>query len=151
MSKRILLATIVLSMLVGTACTVAAAPINCATVADCPSGMICQGASPSAHGVCVSPSDLRHDESEIAHDAPGAGLLGTIFGQPMIRRQPPRGVSADQAGGTWDTANAIYYPPGGGGWRYQPGPDRGFNGKWIFEPTLKNPSPGADQVGPQVR
>ncbi|MGO9449836.1 MAG: hypothetical protein ACLQDV_02145 [Candidatus Binataceae bacterium] len=82
----------------------------------------------------------------MAYDSPGKGLLGTIYGQPMLRRQPPPGVPQEQAGGTWDTATATYYPPGGGGWRYQPGPDNGFNGKWIFSPALRNSSPGSDVI-----
>jgi hypothetical protein len=153
--RRILFATILLSLLGGSAClgepsATQGSPTECTTVADCPAGMICQGASPNTRGVCIAP-ELGHIEPKMAYDTPGRGMIGTVYGQPMIRRQPPRGVSADQAGGTWDTANAIYYPPRGGGWRYQPGPDRGFNGTWIFDPALKNPSPGADQVGSPAR
>jgi len=155
MSKRILFATIGLSLLAGSACLGESTPATpspeCVTAADCGAGMICQGASPKTRGVCVSPAELGNVKPKMAYDAPGRGMVGTVYGQPILRRQPPRGVPADQAGGTWDTANAIYYPPGGGGWRYQPGPDRGFNGKWIFDPGLKNPSPGADQVGSPAR
>ncbi len=154
--KRILPVTLILCLFGCTACagesvqatqSGQAAPKECATYADCEPGMICQGASPNTRGVCVAPASSGELGHRMGYDAPGKGLLGTIYGQPIIRRRPPIGVPAEQAGGTWDLRTGTYYPPGGGGWRYQPGPDRGFNGKWIFDPALRNPSPGSDVVG----
>ncbi len=155
-AKRILLATLVFSLLGSSACVGESlpagqasgqtVPAECATYADCGAGMICKGASPNTHGVCVWQAERGGGEPKMGYDAPGKGLLGTVYGQPMIRRLPPPGVSPQQAGGTWDIRTGTYYPPEGGGWRYQPGPDHGFNGKWVFDSGLTNPSPGADVI-----
>jgi hypothetical protein len=82
----------------------------------------------------------------MAIDVPPKGLLGSVFGQPMIKGRPPVGAPEDQAGGTWDLETGTYYPPQGGGWRYAPGPDRGFGGHWFFDSRLKNPAPGKNVV-----
>jgi hypothetical protein len=121
-----------------------AAVNECSSYADCPSNMICLGASPTTTGRCVQPSHLKN--GKLAHDRSFAGQLGTIYGQPMIRGTPPFGVPSAQAGGTWDTGTGTYYPPQGGGWRYQPGPNHGFGGRWVFNPALINPAPGQEVI-----
>ena len=90
-------------------------------------------------------------KSRMGYDSPGRGLLGTIYGQPVIEGRPPAGVPTDQAGGTWDLATGTYYPPQGGGWRYQPGPDHGFGGVWSYDPNLRNAAPGQSVMKPTTR
>jgi hypothetical protein len=79
----------------------------------------------------MSPGQVREPRRP-AYDPLPQGYLGSIYGHPIIKGQPPAGAPAADAGGVWE--GGTYRPPRGGKWVYRPAGTNGFEGAWAYVP-----------------
>src|SRR5579875_3783208 len=83
---------------------------------------------------------FKHDLSGCESDDHGTLRAALAFEKwEASPRSKFRGTTGNDL---WPTDD----PPQGGGWRYQPGPNHGFGGRWVFNPALINPAPGQEVI-----